>query len=123
MNGPGTRYRHRRPREEHGPAAALHISRCCGACGAASFGYGCASIHGMRTEQTRRGEGPCRTRACQFGRSRRASGMPRIFLQVEDNNEAALALYRRAGFETLWGMSTGADSFRPATSAAAHVER
>ena len=78
---------------------------------------------GMRTEQTRRGEGPCRTRACQFGRSRRASGMPRIFLQVEDNNEAALALYRRAGFETLWGMSTGADSFRPATSAAAHVER
>lgn len=27
------------------------------ACGAASFGYGWASIHGMRTEQARRGEG------------------------------------------------------------------
>ena len=56
MNGPGTRYRHRRPREEHGPAAALHISRCCGACGAASFGYGCASIHGMRTENHHSGK-------------------------------------------------------------------
>ena len=30
-------------------------------------------------------------------------GMPKIFLQVEDNNAAALSLYRRAGFDTLWG--------------------
>ena len=72
------------------------------ACGAASFGYGWASIHGMRTEQARRGEGLAARVLASLAAVAAQRGLPRIFLQVEDNNVPALALYRRAGFETLW---------------------
>ena len=73
------------------------------ACGAASFGFGWASVHGMRTEQARRGEGLAGRVLAGLGAVALERGMPKIFLQVEDNNPAALSLYRRAGFETLWG--------------------
>ena len=73
------------------------------ACGAASFGFGWASVHGMRTEQARRGEGLAGRVLAGLSAVALERGMPKTFLQVEDNNAAALSLYRRAGFETLWG--------------------
>ena len=70
--------------------------------GAGSFGYGWASIHGMRTEQARRGEGLAGRVLVSLAEVAAQRGMARVFLQVEDDNAAALALYRRAGFETIW---------------------
>ena len=53
------------------------------AAGAMAFGHGWASVHGMRTEQSQRGRGLA---------GRVLAGLA----------QAALALYRRAGFETRW---------------------
>jgi GNAT superfamily N-acetyltransferase len=73
------------------------------AAGAAAFGYGWASVHGMRTAQARRGEGLAARVLATLAAVALKRGMERMFLQVEDNNAPALALYRRAGFETAWG--------------------
>jgi N-acetylglutamate synthase len=72
------------------------------AAGAAAFGYAWASVHGMRTEQARWGEGLGARVLASLAAVAMGRGIERMFLQVEDNNAAALALYRRAGFETAW---------------------
>jgi ribosomal protein S18 acetylase RimI-like enzyme len=72
------------------------------AAGAAAFGYGWASVHGMRTAQARRGEGLAARVLAALAAVALEQGMKRMFLQVEANNAPALALYRRAGFETAW---------------------
>lgn len=75
------------------------------AAGAAAFSHGWASVHGMRTARARRGEGLAARVLATLAAVAVERGMERTFLQVEDNNTTALALYRRAGFETTWGYS------------------
>ncbi|MFS8087240.1 MAG: GNAT family N-acetyltransferase [Acidobacteriota bacterium] len=75
------------------------------AAGAGAFGYGWASVHGMRTEQARRGQGLAARVLAALAAVALERGMARMFLQVEADNAPALALYRRAGFETAWAYS------------------
>lgn len=72
------------------------------AAGAGAFAHGWASVHGMRTELARRGEGLAARVLSGLAAIALARGMARIFLQVEAHNAPALALYRRAGFQTVW---------------------
>jgi ribosomal protein S18 acetylase RimI-like enzyme len=72
------------------------------ACGAASFGQGWLSMHGLRTAARHRGQGLAgrliRAMAQEAGRR----GISRAFLQVDASNAPALALYGRAGMATAW---------------------
>jgi ribosomal protein S18 acetylase RimI-like enzyme len=70
--------------------------------GAASFGYGWASIHGMRIVKHRRGERIGARIIAALARLAAERAITRMFLQVEAHNDSAIALYRRAGFETAW---------------------
>ena len=72
------------------------------AAGAAAFGHGWASVHGMRTAQACRGQGLAARVLASLAAAALSRGYPRMFLQVEANNPPAQALYRRAGFEPAW---------------------
>ena len=72
------------------------------AAGAAAFSHGWSSVHGMRTEQACRGRGLAGRVLAGLADAVIAQGIERTFLQVEDGNASAQALYRRAGFETAW---------------------
>ena len=72
------------------------------ACGTVAFGHGWASVHGMRTDAAHRGQGLAGRVLAGIAQSALAEGLERVFLQVEEHNPAAHALYRRAGFETAW---------------------
>lgn len=72
------------------------------AAGTASLSQGWASIHGMRTALDRRGRGLAARVLAGLADAATAQGLERVFLQVEEDNQAALALYRRAGFTTVW---------------------
>ncbi len=72
------------------------------AAGVAAFGFGWASIHGMRTLLTQRGRGLAGRVLGGLADAAQARALKRVFLQVEEDNAAALALYRRAGFSTVW---------------------
>lgn len=72
------------------------------AVGAGSFGHGWASVHGMRTDRARRGEGLAGRVLAGLANAAEVRGLTRVFLQVEEENAPARALYRRAGFETAW---------------------
>jgi ribosomal protein S18 acetylase RimI-like enzyme len=72
------------------------------AVGVVSFAEDWASIHGMRTALARRGEGLAGRVLAGLAEAARARGVRRVFLQVEEGNAPARALYRRAGFETAW---------------------
>jgi GNAT superfamily N-acetyltransferase len=72
------------------------------AVGVGAFGFGWMSVHGMRTDLARRGEGLARRILAGLAEAALARGMHRIALQVEEGNAAARALYRRAGFEAVW---------------------
>ncbi|MBK8742147.1 MAG: GNAT family N-acetyltransferase [Betaproteobacteria bacterium] len=72
------------------------------AAGVGAFGYGWASVHGMRTGQARRGEGLAGRVLAALAAAALERGVERMFLQVEAENPPALALYRRAGFATAW---------------------
>lgn len=75
---------------------------CTLACGALVFGQGWAGVHGMRTDAAQRGRGLAGRVLAGLAEAALAKGVERVFLQVEAHNAAALALYRRAGFETAW---------------------
>ena len=62
------------------------------AAGAASFGHGWASVHGMRTEQSARGRGLAGRVLAGLAQAALARGFDQVFLQVEAGNDAALAL-------------------------------
>ena len=89
-------------RSPHVIYAAVHCDDQALAAGTASLSQGWASIHGMRTVAAARGQGL----ASQILRGLAAvathRGLERVFLQVEEDNAAALALYARAGFQTVW---------------------
>ena len=72
------------------------------AAGAAAFGHGWASVHGMRTAQAHRGQGLAARVLASLAAAALSRGYPRMFLQVEAHNPPAQALYRRAGFEPAW---------------------
>jgi ribosomal protein S18 acetylase RimI-like enzyme len=75
-----------------GPAAA----------GTASFSHGWAGIHGMRTALQCRGRGLAGQVLRALAQEAIARDMERFFLQVDEGNTAALALYQRAGFKAAW---------------------
>jgi ribosomal protein S18 acetylase RimI-like enzyme len=72
------------------------------AVGCGAYGQGWASFHGMRTDLARRGEGLAGRVLAGLAGEARARGIERAFLQVEEKNTAARALYRRAGFSLAW---------------------
>lgn len=72
------------------------------AVGCVAFGHGWASVHGMRTAQDRRGEGLAGRVLAALAQAAAARGIDKVFLQVEEGNAPARALYARAGFETRW---------------------
>jgi ribosomal protein S18 acetylase RimI-like enzyme len=72
------------------------------AAGMGAFSHGWASVHGMRTAQQQRGRGLAGRIMATLAEAAHKRGCDRMFLQVEAHNDAALQLYRRAGFETLW---------------------
>ena len=72
------------------------------ACGVAAFSHGWLGIHGLRTREDQRGRGHARQLLRAMAEAALAQGIRRCFLQVEEDNAAALALYRRAGFVTVW---------------------
>lgn len=72
------------------------------ACGTAAFGFGWASIHGMRTVAASRGQGLAARVLAGLAQAAVERGLQRVFLQVEADNTAALRLYQRTGFSTAW---------------------
>lgn len=73
------------------------------AAGVGNFSHGWASVHGMRTVTGYRNRGFAQCILTALAKEAGARRLERFFLQVEVGNEAALALYRRAGFSTAWG--------------------
>ncbi|MFM2050119.1 MAG: hypothetical protein RL682_610 [Pseudomonadota bacterium] len=72
------------------------------AAGTASFSQGWASVHGMRTAERARGLGLAGFVLTALAQHALSRGIDRVFLQVEEGNAAALALYQRVGFQTAW---------------------
>jgi GNAT superfamily N-acetyltransferase len=72
------------------------------AAGTAAWSQGWASIHGMRTQPQWRGRGLAARVLAGLADAATARALERVFLQVEEKNASALALYRRAGFATVW---------------------
>jgi len=72
------------------------------AVGVAAFGHGWASVHGMRTAPGSRGQGLAGRVLAGLAEAALHRHTERVFLQVEEGNSAAQALYRRAGFATAW---------------------
>lgn len=72
------------------------------AAGTAALSQGWCSVHGMRTLPAQRGRGFAARVLAGLADAATARQLERVFLQVEEGNTAALALYRRAGFTTAW---------------------
>lgn len=85
--------------------ASVREAGCTVASGAAAFGHGWLSVHGMRTHAAHRGQGLARRVLVTMAEEARRRGVARVFLQVDAGNAAALALYRRAGMVMAWPYS------------------
>lgn len=72
------------------------------AVGSACFSHGWCGVHGMRTAPPARRQGLAAAIIAAFAREAHGRGIVRMFLQVEQDNEAARSVYRRLGFESLW---------------------
>jgi ribosomal protein S18 acetylase RimI-like enzyme len=81
---------------------AVRDQRVALAVGVVSFGNGWASVHGMRTAAERRGQGLAGRVLAGLAQAAEDRGLSRVFLQVEEPNAPARALYWRAGFERAW---------------------
>ncbi len=89
-------------RGAHGVFASVQSGALPLAAGTASLSQGWASVHGMRTVANARGRGLASQVLVSLADAAAARGFERIFLQVEEENAAARALYSRAGFSTAW---------------------
>jgi RimJ/RimL family protein N-acetyltransferase len=72
------------------------------AAGTVSCSQGWAGIHGVRTVIHQRGRGLALRVLQGLVLHARGQGLERLYLQVEEGNGAALSLYQRAGFRTVW---------------------
>ncbi len=72
------------------------------AAGTAAFSQGWASLHGIRTASQARGRGLAGRILAGLAQAALERGLERVFLQVEESNAPALALYARCGFTTAW---------------------
>jgi len=72
------------------------------AAGVLAFGFGWASIHGMRTAQTHRGRGLAARVLSALAHQAIERGYDNLMLQVERENRPAQRLYARCGFRSLW---------------------
>jgi N-acetylglutamate synthase len=72
------------------------------AAGAGAFSHGWASVHGMRTAVAHRGKGLAARVLAAIADAALRKGLEDVFLQVQEDNTCALALYQRAGFESAW---------------------
>jgi N-acetylglutamate synthase len=72
------------------------------AAGAGAFSHGWGSVHGMRTAAAQRGQGLAGRVLAGLAIAAQQRAIEKIFLQVEQVNTSAQALYRRAGFATAW---------------------
>jgi N-acetylglutamate synthase len=70
--------------------------------GAGSFSHGWASVHGMRTVLSHRGQGLAKQVLASLAQTALDRGFENVFLQVEADNASANALYKKAGFVTAW---------------------
>jgi GNAT superfamily N-acetyltransferase len=70
--------------------------------GAGGFSHGWASVHGMRTVQSRRGQGLAQQILASLAQVSLDRGFDKVFLQVEEGNARARPLYQKAGFQTAW---------------------
>ncbi|MBP6483686.1 MAG: GNAT family N-acetyltransferase [Rhodoferax sp.] len=72
------------------------------AAGTASLNHGWVGIHGMRTLPSHRKRGLAKRVLAGLADSALSRNLTRVYLQVEEENQAALGLYHRAGFQTAW---------------------
>jgi ribosomal protein S18 acetylase RimI-like enzyme len=72
------------------------------AVGVGAFGFGWASVHGMRTAPAHRRRGLARSVLVALAGAALERGIDRLFLQVEEGNAPARALYNAAGFRIAW---------------------
>ena len=72
------------------------------ASGAASVGHGWMGIHGMRTRPQAQGQGLAARILAGFAELAIQRNIPRVYLQVEEDNTKAIGLYKKAGFATAW---------------------
>ena len=72
------------------------------AVGSACFSHGWCGVHGLRTLPAARRQGAAGSILAAFARQARERGIARAFLQVEEGNAPARALYARLGFATAW---------------------
>ena len=73
------------------------------AVGSACFHGGWCGVHGMRTLPAYRRRGLAQAIVATLAAAARDRGFTQVFLQVEQANTAAQALYARLGFATAWG--------------------
>lgn len=72
------------------------------AAGVASFSHGWCSFHGLRTLARLRRKGLAQALMQTFVTQASQRGLENCFLQVEEANSGAVALYERLGFQTAW---------------------
>lgn len=72
------------------------------AVGSACFSHGWCGVHGMRTLPSHQHRGLAATLLAALAGAARDRGLRRCFLQVEQANATAQALYARRGFTTAW---------------------
>jgi GNAT superfamily N-acetyltransferase len=75
------------------------------AVGVGAFGHGWLSIHGMRTHPAHRGKGLAGRILATLAAEAQTRGLSRAFLQVQEGNDPARSLYRRAGLTPAWRYS------------------
>jgi len=82
--------------------ARVQVDGATAAVGVGAFGFGWASVHGMRTAPAFRRRGLARSVLVALAGAALERGIDRLFLQVEEGNAPGRALYDLAGFHIAW---------------------